>query len=111
MRDFFHKLIARLSDARRPLSRNRHFHTFANPHGRRALRASRHLRSLARDILAQSEAGLPIRVERAGEDGSLVRVLLEETQIKARRTAFLTAGEYEVLLEDPAVRQVLERCS
>jgi hypothetical protein len=108
MKDYVQRLIARLTEAERPLSRNRHFHTFANPHGRRALRASRELRSLAQDILEQAKRGEPIRVEPVVEGGNVVRVLLEYIRLKARRTAFLSPGEFEILLEAEGVREALQ---
>lgn len=108
MKNYLQRLVARLTEAERPLSRNRHFHTFANPHGRKALRISRQLRSLARDIREQAERGEPIRVEPVVEDGNVVRVLLEYIRLKARRTAFLSPGEFQLLLEAEGVREALD---
>ena len=109
MKGYVQKLVARLCDAEVPFSRNRHFYTFANPDGRKALRISRQLRSLARDIVAQARAGEPVRVEQVEEDGVVVRLRLDFVQLKARRTAFLSVEEFEILLSDPAVREALTR--
>jgi len=101
-------LVRRLNDAKRPLSRNRHFHTFANAEGRRALRIARRLRSLAHEIREQARRGAPIRVERVFESGSLVRVLLELVHVRARRVTLLSAAEFELLLEGEGVREALD---
>ncbi|HCF58685.1 MAG TPA: hypothetical protein DFS52_11920 [Myxococcales bacterium] len=109
MKGYVQRLVALLCDSEVRLSRNRHFSTFDNPDGRRALRISRELRSLARDIVAQAEAGNPVRIERVEENGALVRVLVDIAQLKARRTAFLSPEEFEILLSDENVREALER--
>jgi hypothetical protein len=108
MKPYVQRLVARLCDGEAPLSRNRHFYTFANPDGRLALRLSRRLRSLARDIVAQVQAGHPVRVERIEREGGLVRVAIELVDIKARRTAYLSPEELEILLLDPQVREALQ---
>ena len=64
MDPFVRRLVQRLHDPKRPLSRNRHFHTFATPEGQRALRTSRRLRSLQRDILACQASGRPATIRR-----------------------------------------------
>jgi hypothetical protein len=110
MRAYIQLLIEHLSDARRTLSRNRHFYTFANPQGRRALRISRHLQSLARDIVTASRSGGPIRVERIEENGQ-VRVLLELEKLKARRTAVLSVDEFKLLLRHEDVREALKQAA
>ena len=46
MRDFLYRLVQRLHDEARPLSRNKHFHVFGDAESRRALRIDRHLRDL-----------------------------------------------------------------
>ena len=107
MRPYIRLLVERLRDAGQPLSRNRHYDTFANPHGRRALRISRHLQSLAKDIVETKQAGGPVRVERQEADGQVL-VRLEIIALKARRTAFLSAEEFELLLESHGVREALE---
>jgi hypothetical protein len=108
MKDFILRLVARLGEAERPLSRNRHFYTFDNPHGRKALRISRRLRSLERDIVEAAQHGEPVRIERQEQGGQLVRVRIEFVRLKARRTSFLSPAEYDLLLAAPAVRSALE---
>jgi len=46
MREFLYRLVQRLHDEARPLSRNKHFHAFGDSESRRALRIDRHLRDL-----------------------------------------------------------------
>jgi hypothetical protein len=109
MHDYVRRLVRRIGEAGTPLSRNRHFHTFATPLGRRALKLSRELRSLARDILAQVQDGAPLSVERRDEGEGGVRVLIQLVRLKARRTAYLSQGEWELLLQEEGVRAALER--
>jgi hypothetical protein len=111
MHDYVRRLVARISESGRPLSRNRHFHTFATPQGRRALKLSRHLRSLAHDILVQAQVGGRIAVEHLEGEHPGVRLWLENERLKARRTAYLTRSEYDLLLEDDGVREALQRAA
>lgn len=107
MHDYVRRLVTRIGEAGRPLSRNRHFHTFATPLGRRALKVSRELRSLARDILAQAANGKPARFEPLEDRRGGVRVLIELDRLKAKRVAHLSQGEWELLLEEDGVRDAL----
>jgi hypothetical protein len=107
MKAYVQRLVASLCESEQPLSRNRHFYTFANADGREALRISRRLRSLTRDILSRASQGHPVRVEREEREGSLVRVAIEFFEVRARRTAFLTPAEFELLLRHEGVRALL----
>ena len=111
MRDYVRRLVARIGDRGSPMSRNRHFHTFATPLGRRALKVSRELRSLAQDIIAQAQEGGRIQVEQVGGEEPGVRVLLDLIHLKARRTAYLSLSEWDLLLEDASVREALQRAA
>ncbi len=103
---FVRRLVRRLNDDTRPLSRNRHFHTFDNDEGRKALRISRRLLSLRKDILACRAAGEPVRAEaQVGAGETKIEILLE--RLKGRRTAVLTDAEYALLLELPGVKEAL----
>ena len=64
MREFFHRLLQRLHDEARPLSRNKHFHALSDGDGRRALRADRHLRDLEEHLEALRQQGQRPRVRR-----------------------------------------------
>ena len=44
---FVRRLVERLLEPSEPLSRNRHFHTFETPEGRRALKLARRLRGIS----------------------------------------------------------------
>jgi hypothetical protein len=79
-------------------SRNRHFLALSSPEGRRAVRIARHLRSIERDI----RAGLPARAER--RDG---RVVVTVAYRGGFRSAWLTPGEFRMLLDDPVARAAL----
>ena len=111
MRDYVRRLVARISDRGNPMSRNRHFHTFATPLGHRALKVSRELRSLAQDIIAQADEGGRIEIEQVGGEVPGVKVLLDLTRLKARRTAYLTQSEWDLLLEEAGVREALQRAA
>jgi hypothetical protein len=99
MHAFVYRLVERLTADGPRLSRNRHFHTFGTPEGKQALRIARHLRSVARDIVASREAPLlaaeaeRVRVEIAVDGGV--------------RTAWLERDEWEILRRMPSVRAAL----
>jgi hypothetical protein len=105
---FVRQLVQRLHAPGAPLSRNRHFHTFETPEGRAALRISRRLRSLAKDL--QSCAGEGGRVRCApsapGEAGE-VKIQLTLERLSGRRTSLLTRDEFELLSELPGVAAAL----
>jgi len=108
MDPFVRKLVERLHAPGTPLSRNRHFHTFETPEGRAALRTSRRLRSLAKDLLTcQAEGG---RVGCApgapGEAGEL-KIHLTLERLSGKRTSLLSRDEYELLRALPGVAAVL----
>lgn len=105
---FVRRLIQRMHDPARPLSRNRHFHTFSTPEGRLALRTSRRLRSLQGDILACRAEGGPARVIRHPlEDGQL-RIEIVLDRISGKRVSFVSQAELELLLDLPGVSAALE---
>jgi hypothetical protein len=108
MDPFVRRLIQRMHDPARPLSRNRHFHTFSTPEGRLALRTSRRLRNLQENILACSEEGRRARfIRHELEDGRhRIEILLE--RVNGRRVSFVAEAEFELLLELPGVRAALE---
>jgi hypothetical protein len=108
MDPFVRRLIQRMHDPARPLSRNRHFHTFSTPEGRLALRTSRRLLSLQQDIQACGEESQPARFVRhaLGDGRYRIEIILERTN--GRRVSFVAEEEFELLLELPGVRGVLE---
>jgi len=108
MDPFVRRLIRRLHEPGQPLSRNRHFHTFETPEGRRALRTSRRLRALQRQILeCQSEGGV-LRVQRSEGGGDELRIELRIHRANGRCVSRLGEAELELLSELPGVREALE---
>ncbi len=111
MDPFVRRLVQRMLDESRPLSRNRHFHTFSTPEGKLALRTTRRLRSLQADILACGSEGQPARFVRHDVEDGEHRVELRLERLSGRRTSRLLPAEFELLLELPGVRPVLEGAS
>lgn len=107
MDPFVRRLIERLHDPSRPLTRNRHFHTFETPEGRAALKLSRRLRSLQKDILACTGEGGRARVVRHGTDDGGFRVELALERVKGKRVSMLEDEEYELLAALPGVKDAL----
>ena len=108
MDPFVRRLIQRLHDPSQPLSRNRHFHTFETPEGRRALRTSRRLKALQREILACQAQGGAIRVQRGERDGES-RIELWFHWLRGHSVCRLADAELELLSELPGVREALAR--
>lgn len=101
MHAFVYRLVERLTHDGPKLSRNRHFHTFASPEGRRALRIARQLRSVARDIAAAAPRR-PVLDRGAG------RVRVEIPVTDGVRVAFLEPEAWEILRRMPLVRAALD---
>ena len=99
MRDFLYRLVARLHDAARPLSRNQHFHVFAGS-GKKALRIDRHLRDLEAQLGRLRARGERPRV-RTLPDGS-TQLVLRDPKVSVVRTATLTSEETALLRQHPA---------
>ncbi len=99
MREFLQRLVQRLHEEARPLSRNKHFHVFAGE-ARRALRIDRHLRDLEGHLAILMERGERPRV-RALPDGG-VQMVLRHPTLAVVRTATLCAEEVALLSKHPA---------
>jgi hypothetical protein len=106
MDPFVRRLVERLNDPARPLSRNRHFHTFDNPLGKTALKVSRMLTALQKDVERARGQGQPVQVTRidTGED---VRIELKVPTLKGARTTRLEPAEFELLCALPGMREAL----
>lgn len=104
---FVRRLIERLHDPSQPLSRNRHFHTFESPEGRRALKTSRRLKSLQRDILACVKEGQRPVVERRVDAEGEVEIELRFEAIQGKRSSRLHGAEFELLCALPGVGEAL----
>jgi hypothetical protein len=99
MREFLYRLVQRLQEEARPLSRNKHFHAFNGEAGR-ALRIDRHLRDLARHLELLRSRGERPRV-RSLPRGS-VQLILQHPTLTIVRTATLSPEEVQLLLRTPA---------
>ncbi|MFB1482563.1 hypothetical protein [Corallococcus sp. RDP092CA] len=108
MDPFVRRLVERLHDPSRPLSRNRHFHTFDTPEGRMALKVFRRLRSLQQDILACHKEGRRARICRQLNPDGDHRIELWMERVAGRRVSMLQPAEYELLARLPGVRDALE---
>ena len=103
---FVRRLVERLLEPSAPLSRNRHFHTFETPEGRRALRLARRLRGLARDVRRCAEGGARPRL-RLDESSRSVSVELRFEELAGRRTTTLSREEYGLMLRIPGMAERL----
>jgi hypothetical protein len=108
MDPFVRRLVERLHDPSRPLSRNRHFHTFDTPEGRSALKVSRRLKSLQKDILALQQEGRRARFFRHVSPEGEHRIELLFERLHGRRVSHLQDAEFELLAQLPGVREALE---
>ena len=100
MREFLYKLVQRLQDTARPLSRNKHFHTFTGDDARRALRIDKHLRDLEAHLSKLHDRGERPRVRALPGGG--VRLVLGHPTLAVVRTATLSAEEARLLARHPA---------
>jgi len=104
MREFLYKLVERLHAEGRPLSRNKHFHSFEGG-ARRALRIDRHLRDLETHLEALRARNEPPRVRWLPGDG--VQVVISDPRLSVVRTATLTAEEVAIVRQTEAGRWAL----
>lgn len=99
MRAFLFRLVERLHDPARPLSRNRHFHVFSGG-ARKALRIDKHLRDLELQLVRLRDKNLRPEV-RLVDGGKTVLVLSEPGRLLVR-TATLCREEVALLRQHPA---------
>jgi hypothetical protein len=99
MREFLYKLVQRLHEEARPLSRNKHFHAFTGD-ARRALRIDRHLRDLQEHLSKLRELGERPRVRALPGGG--VQMVMRHPALSVVRTATLCAEEVRLLARHPA---------
>jgi hypothetical protein len=104
---FARRLVERLLSEGRPLSRNRHFHTFDTPEGRTALRVARRLRALQRDVTrCHLEGGLVSLHPHPGHGRARALELCIAQKVGTHR-AFLAKEELELLCALPGVASAL----
>lgn len=106
MDPFVRRLVERLHDPAKPLTRNRHFHTFDNPLGKAALKLSRTLHALAKDVAQAKAAGHAVQVTRI-HTGEEVRIELKVPKLRGARTTRLEPAEFELLCALPGMRELL----
>ena len=99
MRDFLYRLVRRLHDRERPLSRNKHFHVFDGEGARQALRIDKHLKDLELQLERLQAQGLRPRVRAL--HGGAVQLVLSDPKRSLVRTATLTREEVALLREHP----------
>jgi len=99
MRGFLQRLVERLHDGERPLSRNKHFHVFTGG-AKTALRIDRHLRDLETQLAAMQARGERPRVRRLPDGGA--QLVLQDARMSVVRTAILSAADVALLGRHPA---------
>ena len=99
MREFLYRLVRRLHEEARPLSRNKHFHAFSGD-ARRALRIDKHLRDLEEHLQLLRERGERPRIRALAGGG--VQLVLRHPRLQVLRTATLSAEEARLLARHPA---------
>ena len=107
MDSFVRRLVERLVAEGRPLSRNRHFHTFDTSEGRTALRIARRLRALQRDVARCRAEGGSVELQRpAPPTPAGTHELCLFHRVGTHR-AFLSAEELELLRGLPGIAEAL----
>ncbi|MHB8879152.1 MAG: hypothetical protein ACYC8T_36090, partial [Myxococcaceae bacterium] len=105
MDPFVRRLIQRLNGDGHGLSRNRHFHTFESPEGRKALKTSRRLKALQHDILACRGEGREAKITRQVDREGRCRIELRLERVRGSRVSLLDEPELELLSELPGMRE------
>ncbi|RMG19298.1 MAG: hypothetical protein D6729_05725 [Deltaproteobacteria bacterium] len=97
MKHLVYQIVRRMRAPGQPLSRNKHYATFAQPEGRQALRLHRLLRSLEADLARHGE---PSEVRLYSDlRRREVRVEIRFPALGARRTTYLAPEALQLLLE------------
>ncbi len=87
-------------------SRNRNFEAYEDPQVKRAMRLYRHLQSLEDDLLALDDPQT-VRLQAVERDEEQVTVRLVFSRQKGRRISYLAPREWELLLENERVSDIL----
>lgn len=111
MDPFVRRLVERLFEPGQPLSRNRHFHTFENAEGRKALRIRRRLLSLQDALASCVNDGGAVRVDRRVDEAGAETIALQLQGPGGLRTTYLEADEFELLQRLPGVTESLAGAS
>ncbi len=108
MDPFVRRLVERLHDPAAPLSRNKHFHAFDNPQGRAALKISKRLRALQKDIARCAAEGCRPTARQLKEPGGPFRVEIILERLHARRLTQLEPAEFDLLWALPGVADAVK---
>ena len=107
--DLTFKIVRRLlRDDDVSFSRNQNFEAYEDPKVKRAVRIYRHLSSVEDDLL-ELEPGGGVELEAVERDEGRVVVKLSFAEGGGQRVSFLTPQEWELLLENDRVTDILER--
>lgn len=105
--DLTHKIVRRLlRDDEVGFSRNQNFEAYEDPRVKRAMRIFRHLRSVEEDLL-EVEPGGEVELDAIEREEGRVAVRLVFGDGRAHRVSFLTPSEWELLLENDRVTNIL----
>ena len=107
MDPFVRKLVECLLDEQKPISRNRHFHTLATPEGAVAVRISRRIRAIAKEITRCQAVGALLSI-RSHENGGY-EVLIVHDKVKLSRRALIDHDEMTLLAQMPGLRSIIDR--
>ncbi len=105
--DLTYRIVRRLlRDDDVQFSRNKNFEAYEDPQVKRAMRLYRHLHSLEEDLLALEDPSM-VRLEAVEETDERVTVRLVFVEQKGRRISYLKPREWELLLENERVSDIL----
>jgi hypothetical protein len=105
--DLTHKIVRRLlRDDEVGFSRNQNFEAYEDPRVKRAVRIFRHLRSVEHDLLEVVPGG-GVELDAVEREEGRVVVRLAFSDSGGHRISFLTPSEWELLLENDRVTDIL----
>ncbi len=104
-----YQIVRRLfRDGDTELSRNKNFSAYEDPMVRRARRIWRHLASVEQDLLQLDDPTHAQLADLSYEEDGAVRISLVLEEGRATRRSALTLQDWQLLLENEAVRQTLD---
>ncbi|MBI1945151.1 MAG: hypothetical protein HYS27_05615 [Deltaproteobacteria bacterium] len=100
------QIAARLLVSEPPVSRNKHFAAFQEPHTKRGYALYRRLRALVAELEDAERANVAVAVERRTRAGrEIVRLVWDHASV--RRAAWLELPAWQALLTHPTAARVL----
>lgn len=105
--DLTYRIVRRLlRDDEVQFSRNKNFEAYEDPKVQRAMRLYRHLQSLEDDLLELDDPeGVQLEAVERSEDEVTVRLIFADRS--GRRISYLKPREWELLLENDRVSELL----